>query len=222
MTQEHLPIPVDPPNIYREYQKDIWFIHGANASPTCFNYIKDNLESDPEFRRCSFIDISYNCQEHIPSIVKTLSASAPKDKQLYLVGHSLGGVIAAAISQRIKHYDMPVSLRGVFSLSAPFGGSESADYLQWLYPNYHLFRSISTQYRMITDIQAAGAVVPTMSLVTSSGNNPLISKANDGVVTVKSQRALPGATYVEVPYNHFEVLMSEDVVDHLKVFLKNK
>lgn len=206
----------------REYTKEVWFIHGANASPTSFKYIKKALEEDPEFNEFSLVDITYDCQEKLPDIVKILAASAPSKKPLYIIGHSLGGVLGVAISQRIKYFDLPATVRGVLTMSSPFGGSESADYLKWLYPHYHLFKSISTQNRMITDLNAAGAVVPTLSIVTTSGNNPLYPTANDGVVTVKSQRSLPKANYIEMPYNHFEVLVSDTTVEHIKVFLKNK
>lgn len=205
----------------RGYTKEVWFIHGANASPTSFSYIKDHLQRDPSLNEYSFVDITYDCQENLASIVKTIAEKAPRDRQFYLVGHSLGGVLATATAQRIKHFDLPVSLRGVFTMSSPFGGSESADYLKWLYPNYHLFRSISTQSRIIKDLKSVGAVVPTLSLVTTSGNNPLFPTANDGVVTVASQRSLSKTKYIEVPYNHFEVLVSKDTIDHISLFLKN-
>jgi pimeloyl-ACP methyl ester carboxylesterase len=209
-------------NKVEKVEKEIWFLHGANATPASFNYIKKALEADADLDGFTFVDISYDCQEKLPEIVKVLAASAPKDKQVYIIGHSLGGVLGVAISQRIKHFDLPVSLRGVISLASPFGGSESADYLKWLYPHYHLFRSISTQNRMIVDLKAAGAVVPTLSLVTTSGNNPLYPTANDGVVTVNSQRALPKASYIEMPCNHFEVLVNDNAVEHIKLFLKSK
>lgn len=208
--------------IPRECTKEIWFIHGANATAASFNYIKRDLEADKDFDEFSFVDITYDCQEKLPEIVKVLAASAPRDKQLYIVGHSLGGVLGVAISQRIKHFDLPASVRGVISLASPFGGSESADYLRWLYPHYPLFKSISTQNRMIVDLKAAGAVVPTLSLVTTSGNNPLYPTANDGVVTVSSQRSLPKAAYIEMPCNHFEILVNDDAIDHMKLFLKSK
>jgi pimeloyl-ACP methyl ester carboxylesterase len=208
--------------IDRGFTKEVWFIHGANASPASFNHIKKELELDPELNDYNFVDITYDCQEDLKSIVSVLAASAPKNKQFYMVGHSLGGVLAAAVSQKIKQFELPVSLRGVVSLASPFGGSESADYLRWMYPHYYLFRSISTQSRIITDVKAVGAVVPTLSIVTTSGNNPLFPSANDGVVTVASQRALPKATYIEMPYNHFEILVSKETVDHIKLFLKSK
>lgn len=208
--------------INKGYTKDVWFIHGANASPASFNYIKDALKHDPEFKEYFLVDVSYDCQENLASTVKALAASAPKDRQFYIIGHSLGGVIASAVAQRIKHFDLPCNIHGVITMGSPFGGSESVDYLQWLYPQYHLFRSINTRNRLILDLKATGAVVPTLSLVTTSGNNPLFPTANDGVVTVASQRALPRAKYIQVPYNHFEVLVNEETVDHIKVFLKNK
>ncbi len=202
--------------------KEVWFLHGANATPASFNYIKESLRQDPEFDECIFTDITYDCQENLVSVITVLALSAPSDRQLYLVGHSLGGVLAVAISQRIKHFEMPVTIRGIVTMSSPFGGSETADYLRWLYPHYHLFKSVSTQNRMILDLKAVGAVVPTLSIVTTSGNNPLSSTANDGIVTIISQRSLPNAKYIEVPHNHFEVLVSPGTVDHISVFIKNK
>lgn len=210
------------PEIKRGFTKEVWFIHGANATSKSFRYLKDNLRSDPEFSDYALLDISYDCQENLADIVKVMAASLNKDRQLFLVGHSLGGVLATALAQRIKMFELPVTVRGVFTMSSPFGGSESADYLKWLYPNYHLFRSISTQSRIIKDINALGAVVPTLALVTTAGNNPLFSTANDGVVTVASQRSLKQTKYVEINSNHFEVLLSKESLDHLKIFLKTK
>lgn len=202
--------------------KEVWFIHGANASPLSFVYLKDKLKSDPDFAEYALVDVAYNCQDNLANLVKIMTASAKKGKPIYLVGHSLGGVMATAIAQRVKHYELNIDIRGVFSISSPFGGSESADYLRWLYPTYHLFRSISTTSRIITDLVATGAVVPTTSIVSTSGNNPLFSTANDGVVTIRSQRALKGAEYIEVNSNHFESLLNVDTLEHLKLFLKNK
>lgn len=204
-----------------DLKKEIWFIHGANASPASFNYIKDHLKKDEHFQSWSFIDITYNCQEKLPNIVNALTSSLPRDKEIFLVGHSLGGVLATAVAQRISHFNLQPKIAGVITMASPFGGSESADYLKWIYPAYYLFKSISTQSKMILDLKALGAMAPTLSLVTTSGNNPLISAANDGVVTVNSQRALSRAKYIEVPFNHFEVLVSAETINYLRIFLKN-
>ena len=203
------------------YPKEVWFFHGANASPMSFNYIKSALERDTEYDDYNLRDFTYDCADNLPALVKLIAEQvSASDKEIYLVGHSLGGVLVTAASQRLHLHNMPHKVKGVFTMSSPFGGSESADYLRWLYPNYHLFKNISTQNKMITDLRSVGAVIPTTSLVSTSGNNPLFPNSNDGVVTVKSQRALPNATYIEMPCNHFEILLSEEALTHLKLFLK--
>jgi hypothetical protein len=106
-------------------------------------------------------------------------------------------------------------------MASPIGGCEGADYLQWLFPHYHLFKNISTKNRVVNDIKAVGAVVPTLNFITTSGNNPIYPESNDGVVTVNSQRALRRAKKIEVPFNHFEVLLSDSVVSHIKTAIFN-
>lgn len=197
----------------------IWFIHGANASPTSFNYIKDVLKEDPAYHDIQFVDVVYDAGEKLASNVKTITSNLPARTTISLVGHSLGGVIATAVSQRAFIGSGSCNINRIVTMSSPLGGSESADYLKWLYPNYSLFSNISTKNKTIQDMNKIGAIVPTLSLVTTSGNNPLYPTANDGVVTVKSQRALDGVDYIEVPFNHFEVLLSPDVAEHIRIFL---
>ncbi len=204
-----------------QYTREIWFVHGANASPASFTHLKSSFEKDPSFNGCLLKDVTYDCQENLPAVIKVMADSAPKDRDLFIVGHSLGGVLAVATSQRIQHYSLPVKVKALVTLGAPFGGIESADYLRWLYPHYHLFSSVATQNKMILDLKATGAVVPTLSLVSTSGNNPLFPNSNDGVVTVNSQRSLPNADYIEMPYNHFEILLGPEPIDHCKRFIKD-
>lgn len=196
--------------------KELWIIHGANSTPLSFSYILDQLTEDYRFQDWHVVRISYDCQDNLPALVEQLSTQMPRDKEIFLLGHSLGGVLAVAASQAVKFTNPSVTIKAVVTLSSPLGGSESATYLQWLFPGYHLFRNIAPSSKLISGVKSVGAVVPTLSLVTSAGNNPLFHEANDGVVTVKSQRSLDKATFIEVPYNHFEVLLNPDVVDHIK------
>jgi triacylglycerol esterase/lipase EstA (alpha/beta hydrolase family) len=194
----------------------IWFIHGANATPLSFSHIQSELRKDTRFDDISFMNVKYDCQDPIGITAESIANSLPGDRPIYLVGHSLGGVLAVAVSQRVKHFSLNKDIKAVITMASPIGGCEGADYLQWLFPHYHLFRNISTKNRLITDIKATGAVVPTLNFVTTSGNNPIYPEANDGVVTVNSQRALTGAKKIEAPYNHFEVLLSDSVVLNIK------
>lgn len=199
----------------------IWYIHGANASPISFSRLDEHLRSDPRFEGASVVRVSYNCQESTSDIAQQLAEKLPTDQLVYLIGHSLGGVLAVAAAQRAVKLGKMANIGGVVTLSAPLSGSESADVLQWLFPSYHLFRNISTKNRLVQEIQSEGAVVPTLCLITTSGNNPLIHEANDGVVTVNSQRALKGAEKIELPFNHFEILLGDETVDYIRTFIMN-
>jgi predicted alpha/beta hydrolase family esterase len=199
----------------------IWYLHGANASPTSFSWLDEHLRSDPRLDNASVVRVSYNCQESTSDIAQQLAEKLPTDQLVYLIGHSLGGVIAVAAAQRAVKLGKMANIGGVVTISAPLSGSESADVLQWLFPSYHLFRNISTKNRLVQEIQSEGAIVPTLCLITTSGNNPLIHEANDGVVTVNSQRSLKGAEKIELAYNHFEILLGEETVDYIRTFILN-
>jgi triacylglycerol esterase/lipase EstA (alpha/beta hydrolase family) len=200
---------------------EIWFIHGANATPLSFTHIQASLKLDERFEGMKFVNVRYDCQDPISTTTEIIAENLPDNTPIYLVGHSLGGVLAVAVSQRVKHFALSKDIRCVVTLASPLGGCEGADYLQWMFPHYHLFKNISTKNRVINDLRSAGAVVPTLNFVTTSGNNPIYPEANDGVVTVNSQRALRGAKKMEAPFNHFEVLLSEDIATHIKNAISN-
>lgn len=197
----------------------IWFIHGANATPLSFKSIQLKLRESDSIQEHQFINVKYDCQDPLSEIVERIVSVLPDDVPIFLVGHSLGGVIAAAVAQKNIHFEYGKDIKGVITIASPLGGCEGADYLQWLFPHYHLFKNISTKNKVVMDLKANGAAVPTLSFITTSGNNPVYPEANDGVVTVNSQRALRNAKKIEVPYNHFEVLLSEDVAEHIKTFV---
>lgn len=194
----------------------VWFIHGANATPLSFLRIQECLKSDDRFTDFEFVNVIYDCQDPLSSTIETITDSLPSNQPVYLIGHSLGGVIAVAVSQRVKHFELNKNIKAVITMASPLGGCEGADYLQWIFPHYHLFKNISTKNRVISDIKAVGAVVPTLNMITTSGNNPVYPEANDGVVTVNSQRSLNGAKKIEAPFNHFEILISDTTVSLIK------
>jgi triacylglycerol esterase/lipase EstA (alpha/beta hydrolase family) len=200
---------------------EVWFIHGANATPLSFTHIQEGLKNSDGIESMKFVNVRYDCQDPISTTTEIIADNLPSNTPVYLVGHSLGGVLAVAVSQRVKHFGLSKDIKAVVTLASPLGGCEGADYLQWMFPHYHLFKNISTKNRVINDLRAVGAVVPTLSFITTSGNNPIYPEANDGVVTVNSQRALVNSKKIEAPYNHFEVLLSSDIVEHIKNVIIN-
>jgi pimeloyl-ACP methyl ester carboxylesterase len=203
----------------KEVFPQVWFIHGANATPESFNYLKSRLAQIPELNNYVFKDIVYDCQDSLTGVVRVLLTKVPRNVPLFLVGHSLGGVLAASFAKAVEENNTHIDLRGIITMASPLGGSESANYLKWVYPSYKLFQSIATNGPIIKLIKSYVPKLPFLSLVTSSGNNPLFPTANDGVVTVLAQRSLTGPTYVELPSNHFEVLVNPVTVTLINEFL---
>ena len=50
-------------------------------------------------------------------------------------------------------------------------------------------------------------------VVTTVGQSPWITEPNDGVVTLKSMRYRKDFDIVEMPLNHYEVVLSSQVVE---------
>lgn len=134
------------------------------------------------------------------------------DSDAIIIGHSLGGVLSVALSQRCPQ------VKKVVTLGAPFGGSHIASVMRWLAPNSFM-NDIYPQSRLLTGIRTKALTVPVFSIVTTGGRSPLIPEPNDGVVSVSSQRYLSGPQYVERNVNHFECLLDPETATMISEFL---
>jgi hypothetical protein len=61
---------------------------------------------------------------------------------------------------------------------------------------------------------------PWTNIVTVKGQSPFMHEANDGVVTISSQKHHADMELVEVEYNHYEVVLSDEVVRLIKERVK--
>jgi hypothetical protein len=61
---------------------------------------------------------------------------------------------------------------------------------------------------------------PWTNIVTTAGQSPFMIAANDGVVTINSQRHHKDMELVEIDYNHYEVVLSDEVVELIKERVK--
>lgn len=185
--------------------KTIWYIHGAASTPLTFNWLK--LQLNPHI----IVDIEYENETPLEETINRLRIKASKhDNPPVIIGHSLGGIIAASIAQSVP-------VEKVISLASPFGGSFAASLMRWFTPS-QLFRDISQQSIVLSRLRHKKIPVPMLSFVTDS-NLTIMGEKTDGVVTVSSQKALDGPTYITVPYNHFEVLMAPDVAKRIDNFI---
>lgn len=186
----------------------IWYIHGASSTPRGFNWLHAQL---PDHDR---VDVSYGDHEVgeiIPKLIKDLKNEIGPVR---IIGHSLGGVIAAFLAQRSKKVER------VFTISAPFGGSEAASWLRWVSFD-PLLAHIHPNSYLITSLKKRKLLAPMFSIVTTSSRFPMsvLLPKNDGVVSHASQLALAGPTFVELNLNHFEVLLAKETAEHAREFL---
>lgn len=191
--------------------KNILYVHGASSTPLSFNYIAKNL---PEHKRINFV---YDSNEDLEDIVNDLQKYIADVRNQFgsfdIIAHSLGGIVAVGASYKQK------DINNMVTISSPFAGSKAASYLKWLYPGYGLFNNVSVSNPLVLEIQERGTVIKTLNVITSGGDSPLIKEKNDGVVSVNSQLSLRNCDRMLYDLNHFEVLMSDTVVEDIRKYL---
>jgi len=206
----------------------IIYLHGANSTPTSFNFIRHHVLMNNGLGEVNImtVPIKYDSSEPITKLVASiyLQIKAPswEKSPCFLIGHSLGGVIATLLSYwNEEHGPDKLDFRGIVSLASPYAGSKAANFLKWMYPSYGVFDNVATNSPWMKLIAEKGAIIPTRAIITQSGSSPLMKEPNDGVVSVSSQRSLKNSEGMPVDYNHFEVLLSEEVGDYICEFIKS-
>lgn len=183
------------------------FIHGANATPSSFNYII----SHSKIKKYTNLEYSSNNGffANLAGMVVQLKDKGP----LFVVGHSLGGIYATHLT---KHCEVV----GGVSISTPFGGSKTADFARLFMPSNQLFKDIGTKSRPIIEAQDIEIKIPWVQIVTTAGDNALHVVKNDGVVTHKSMTHRTDLECEVYHYTHYEIMTSPEVVKVIENTLK--
>ena len=179
------------------------YIHGANATSESFNYIKSKLGTG--------LDLSSDSRNGFENNLKDMQSTLQNYKNLVFVAHSLGGIYALHLAN-----NMPEVIKGAVTLSTPYGGAEVADYAQYFLPFSRLMRDIGPSSWVMKQASRIKIQHPWTNIVTVKGQSPFMHEPNDGVVTIASQRHHADMELVEVDCNHYEVVLSEAVVQLVK------
>ena len=184
------------------------FIHGANQSRVCWNYIIKVLELSDGDYTC----IEYTSLEPFDDNLDQMTDTVKEvpDGSCF-VGHSLGGIYAMHL---YKHF--PQKFSQAITISTPFGGSSAADYLKYISPSTRLFKDVGRKSLPITSILDLKLDIPWTQMVTVRGNSPWLRSRNDGIVTERSMTVRDDMEHVEVFANHYEVLVYDPVVETIK------
>ena len=183
------------------------YIHGASATSESFNYIRSKVGKG--------IDINYDSRNGFENNLKDMLEQLRNVKDMAFVAHSLGGIYSLHIANAL-----PQQVRGAVTLSTPYGGAEVADFAKYFLPFSRLMRDIGPSSWAMKQANNIKIQHPWTNIVTVKGQSPFIAEPNDGVVTVSSQKHHVDMELVEVEYNHYEVVLNDEVIRLIKERLK--
>lgn len=183
----------------------IVFIHGANQSSKSWGFIKHRLDINAEF-----IDVDYDSSRSFFDNLEEMTYQLKDRGPLFLVSHSLGGIYSLHLQEK-------VNVIGSVSISTPFKGSLSADWIKFLFPHYPLFRDVGTRGKPIVMGHSIPITVPWRQIVSVRGNVPYAEGPNDGVVGISSMlHRQEEMECIEIDGNHYEVMLMDEVVESIK------
>jgi len=188
------------------------YIHGAASDATTFDFLQSHLAHPrPRF-------FNYTSQDSFRNnLVAMRDQLLEIPGKIDIVAHSLGGIYAAHLFD--SHRDR---IRRVVSLSTPFNGSEIASWIRLAVPNHPLFEDITPNSWPIAHIRDIKITAPWTQVVSMHGSVPWFFQRNDGVVTHRSMTSRDDVEYVEVKYDHYDIVQTPEVAELIahKLLLK--
>jgi pimeloyl-ACP methyl ester carboxylesterase len=180
------------------------YIHGASATGESFNYIREHIGGKD-------LVINYDSRNGFEKNLDNMLDQLSDVEDIFFVGHSLGGIYALHLA-----HSMPTQVLGAITLSTPYGGAEVADYAKFFLPFSRLMKDIGPSSWVMKQANKIKIQHPWTNIVTVKGQSPFMHEHNDGVVTIRSQKHHEDMELIEVDYNHYEVVLSEQVVGLIK------
>jgi len=183
------------------------YIHGASATSESFNFIRTKVGAG--------INVNYDSRNGFENNLKDIQQQLEGIENIFFIAHSLGGVYSLHLANA-----MPKQVLGAVSLSTPYGGAEVAEFAKYFLPFSRLMRDIGPSSWAMKQANKIKIQHPWTNIVTVKGQSSFIMEPNDGVVTIASQKHHDCMELIEVDYNHYEVVLSEQVVKLIKQRIK--
>mgnify|MGYP006267092729 CR=1 FL=1 len=182
--------------------QNILAIHGAFSSPRIFNYLSHQLAKK---YRWNFLDYSTQTSG-ISGIITSISTY----DNVHVVGHSMGGLIALGVINQTW-------VKSVTTIATPLGGID-VNLLQSYWTRSEFINEIASHGDFIKRLRQMSTVCPVQHILSISGFSPWLYEPNDGVVTLRSQRAYALGPTFEIDANHAEVMLDPETVKILDRF----
>ena len=201
----------------------VFLIHGILLGTWSFEEMGDRL-SDAGYAVCrvAYPSTQASIAEHAAQLNRLLDHLEGYG-ELYLVGHSMGGLIA----RTALHERADPRVRSLITLGTPHTGAVPADILKDWYPFQVVFGPSGQQ--LVTGAQAFAArlpppPVPMGCIAGGKGNgkgyNPLLPGDNDGTVTVESALYAGASDTLVVPALHSFMMSNDQVIAAVIAFLQ--
>lgn len=196
--------------------KNIVFIHGSGQSELSFNFLNIFL---PEH---NLLAVEYDTQTP-PNVISeniyTKIYDKFGDEPFSVIAHSYGCIVGILAVKSLHNCE------NFIAMSAPWGGSRTAKWLSLVFRQSKLFESMKPGSAILMALQLISNKFKIINIVTTgttaSGNDLAgMGESNDGLLTVKTQRAIPKnfnhVTEIEMKTSHNEVLFNYDTVEIIK------
>ena len=180
------------------------YIHGASATSESFNYLREHIGGDDTV-------VNYDSRNGFENNLKAIHTQLGDIRDIFFIAHSLGGIYAIHLANAI-----PKQVLGAVTLSTPYGGAEVADVVKYFLPFSRLMRDIGPSSWAMKQADKIKIQHPWTNVVTVKGQSPFMHEPNDGVVSIASQKRHIDMELLEVDYNHYEVVLSDHVVNIIK------
>ena len=184
------------------------YIHGASATSESFNYIRSKLSGKD-------MTVNYDSRNGFENNLAAIKEQIGKTKDVFFVSHSLGGIYSLHLANAI-----PNQVLGAVTLSTPYGGAEVAEFAKFFLPFSRLMRDIGPSSWAMRQADKIKIQHPWTNVVTVKGQSPFMHEPNDGVVTIASMKHHEDMELVEVDYNHYEVVLSDKIVNIIQERIK--
>jgi len=182
------------------------YIHGASATSESFNYIRKQIGRDSD------ILINYDSRNGFEKNLEDIKEFLEDEEKVFFIAHSLGGIYSLHLADYF-----PNKVLGAVTLSTPYGGAEVADYAKYFLPFSRLLKDIGPNSWAMKHSRNVNIPQKWMNVVTVKGDAPWVPGKNDGVVTIASQKYRQDIMeLVEVDFNHYEVVLSDKVIEIIK------
>lgn len=189
----------------------IVYIHGASATGDSFNYIREKIGTKKD------LVINYDSRNGFEKNLANIKDVLDKEDKLFFIAHSLGGIYALHLADLYKD-----KVLGAVTLSTPYGGAEIADVAKYFLPYSRLLKDIGPNSWAMKHTRVIQKLNNWTNIVTTKGDAPWVPGKNDGVVTIASQKYRGDIMeLIEVDYNHYEVVLNEQVVKLIQERLPN-